>query len=159
MTASEAPRRVAEGAIVELREVTAETVRDICRLKVAPGQEDFVAPNAVSIAEAHFSPLAWFRAIYADDRPVGFVMLEDDPEHASFYLWRFMIVDGFQRRGYGRRAMELVIDHVRTRPGATALLTSWVPGDGTPEGFYLGLGFTPTGEVEDDELVGRLPLT
>ena len=48
---------------VELREVTAETVRAICRLTVAAGQDQFVAPNAVSIAEAYFHPTAWFRAI------------------------------------------------------------------------------------------------
>ena len=35
-------------------------------------------------------------------------------------------------------------------------MTSWVPGDGSPEGFYLGFGFEPTGEIEDGELVGRL---
>ena len=57
------PRSVAEGAVVELREITFETVRAICRLEVASSQAGFVAPNAVSIAEAHFAPTAWFRAI------------------------------------------------------------------------------------------------
>jgi hypothetical protein len=57
---------------VSLREITADTVREICRLRVAPGQEGFVAPVAESIAEAYFSPLAWFRAVYAGDTPVGF---------------------------------------------------------------------------------------
>jgi hypothetical protein len=49
---------------VSLRAVTAETIRAIYSLKVAPDQEQFVAPNAVSIAEAYFVPYAWFRAIY-----------------------------------------------------------------------------------------------
>ena len=143
---------------VELREVTADTVRAICRLSVAPGQEQFVAPNAISIAEAHFTPTAWFRAIYADDEPVGFIMLDDDAAKPQYTLWRLMIADGFQGRGYGRRAIELLIDYVRTRPGATALMTSWVPGAGTPEPFYLKLGFVPTGEVDEGEIVGRLAL-
>jgi diamine N-acetyltransferase len=143
---------------VELREVTADTVRQICRLSVAPGQEDFVAPNAVSIAEAYFEPKAWFRAIYADDVPVGFIMLEDDAATAEYTLWRLMIADGFQGRGYGRRAVELLIEYVRTRPRATALMTSWVPGEGNPEPFYLKLGFVPTGEVDEGEIVGRLAL-
>ena len=38
-------------------------------------QKQFVAPNAVSIAQAYFSKEAWFRAIYADDTAIGFVML------------------------------------------------------------------------------------
>jgi len=148
-----------DSAVVSLREVTAETVRSICRLTVAPDQDRFVAPNAVSIAEAHFTPEAWFRAVYADDTPVGFVMLERIPERHEYGLWRFMIAAPFQRRGYGRRALELVVEDVRSAdPAATELVTSWVPGDGSPEGFYTRFGFEPTGEVEEGELVGRLPL-
>ena len=143
---------------VELREITGDTVRAICRLAVAPDQEGFVAPNAVSIAEAYFEPKAWFRAIYADGEPVGFLMLEDDPAKEEYSLWRLMIADGFQGRGYGRRAVELLIDHVRTRPGGSALMTSWVPGDGGPAEFYRKLGFEPTGEMDGGEVVGRLAL-
>jgi diamine N-acetyltransferase len=61
---------------VTLREITKDNWRDLLRLKVAPSQEQFVASNAMSIAEAHFNPeVAWFRAIYAGDVPVGFLML------------------------------------------------------------------------------------
>jgi diamine N-acetyltransferase len=143
---------------VALREVTAETVRQICRLVVAPDQSRFVAPNAVSIAEAHFSPNAWFRAIYAGDEPVGFLMLHDDLAKHEYYLWRLMIADGQQGKGYGRLAMQLLIDEVRTRPGATELKTSYVPGDDGPEGFYRKLGFEPTGEVDEGEVVARIAL-
>jgi diamine N-acetyltransferase len=144
---------------VSLREITADTVREICRLRVAPGQEGFVAPVAESIAEAHFSPLAWFRAVYAGDTPVGFVMLEDDPASRQYFLWRLLIDAGHQGKGYGRAAVELLCDHVRTRPGATELLTSWVPGEAGPAGFYGKLGFELTGEVDKDEVVARLPLS
>jgi diamine N-acetyltransferase len=143
---------------VELREVSGETVRAICSLKVAPDQEAFVAPNAVSIAEAYFHPTAWFRAIYADGEPVGFVMLDDDASKSSYNLWRLMVADGFQGRGYGRRAVELLIDYVRSRPGATTLTTSWVPGEHGPAEFYRKLGFVPTGEMDGGEVVGRLAL-
>ena len=59
---------------VELREITKETVRAICNLEVAGEQRGYVAPNAVSIAEAHFEPKHWMRAIYVDGEPVGFVL-------------------------------------------------------------------------------------
>jgi diamine N-acetyltransferase len=144
--------------VVSLREITAETVRDICALKVAPEQEAFVAPNAVSIAEAHFTPIAWFRAIYADETPVGFVMLADNPDAPEYFLWRLMIADGQQGHGYGRRAIALLVDYVRTRPGATELLVSYHPGEGSPRDFYRKLGFEETGRVEDGEVVLRLPL-
>ena len=152
------PRSVAEGAVVELRPVTEDNVRAVCRLAVAPAQSGFVAPNAVSLAQALFSKEAWYRAIYADDQPVGFAMLSLETEPPTYYLWRLMVADGYQRKGYGRAAMGLLIDHVRTLPGAEALLTSWVPAEGGPEPFYRGLGFVPTGEVDDGEHVGRLEL-
>ena len=144
---------------VTLREITKDTVRAIVKLEVAPGQEQFVATNGMSIAEAHFSPeVAWFRAIYVDESPAGFVMLSDDPVKPEYYLWRFMIDADFQRRGIGQRALELVMDYVRTRPGATHLLTSVVPGEGTPGPFYERMGFVYTGERDDDELVMRREL-
>ena len=66
--------------IVALREVSWETLDDILALKVTDDQRKFVADNARSIAQAHFCGHAWFRAIYADETPVGFIMLDDQPE-------------------------------------------------------------------------------
>lgn len=144
---------------VSLREITKDTVRQIVKLKVAPDQEQFVATNGMSIAEAHFSPeVAWIRAIYVDDEPAGFVMLSDDPRKPEYYLWRFMIDSRFQRQGVGQRALALVMDYVRTRPGATELLTSVVPGDGTPGPFYEKMGFVYTGEVDETELCMKCKL-
>lgn len=144
---------------VTLREITKETVRSIVKLKVSPKQEQFVATNGMSLAEAMYSPdVAWFRAVYRDETPVGFVMLSDNPSKPEYYLWRFMIDERYQRQGIGEKALRLVIDYVRTRPNATELLTSVVPGDGTPGPFYEGLGFAYTGEDDDGELVMRLPL-
>ena len=144
---------------VSFREVTKETLREILLLKVSPSQEGFVAPNEISIAEAHFSPeVAWFRAIYSGDTPVGFVMLEDDPSKPRYYLWRFMVDARYQGTGVGRRALELLFEHVRARPGATHLLTSIVPGEGSPGPFYEKLGFVYTGEEDEGELVMRREL-
>jgi diamine N-acetyltransferase len=52
--------------------------------------------------------------------------------------------------------MELLIEHVRGRPMAEELVLSYVPGDGSPEGFYRGLGFEPTGELDEDEVMMSL---
>jgi len=152
---SDAPSR---DSVIALREITADTVRAVCDLSVRDGQAGFVAPNAVSIAEAHFAPHAWFRAIYAGETPVGFAMLSDRPEIPEYYLWRFMIDGRWQHLGFGARALEQIIAHVRTRPGAAALLTSVVPGEGTPQPFYEKFGFRPTGDVEEGEIVLRLEL-
>ena len=145
-------------ATVTLREVTRVTVRAICRLRVAEEQREYVAENALSIAEAHFEPRAWFRAIYAGETPVGFVMLSDDPETPEYFLWRLMVDAAHQGRGYGRRAIALLVGYVRTRPAARELLVSYHPGPHSPREFYLKQGFRDTGRIEEDEVVLSLPL-
>ena len=145
-------------ATVSLREITQETVNSILNLRVTKEQEQFVASNAVSIAQAYFSEEAWFRAIYANETPVGFLMLSDQPDTGKYYLWRFMIDAQHQDKGYGRRALELLIEHVKTRPNAQELFLSYVPGPGSPEGFYHQLGFEHTGEQAGEELVMKLTL-
>jgi diamine N-acetyltransferase len=144
---------------VTLREIDRDNLRAVLSLKVAPEQESFVASNAWSLAEAHFEPvLPWFRAIYAGETPVGFVMVEYDEPERTCNLWRLMIAAPHQGKGYGKRVLELILEHVRTLPWATALYTSCVPEDGGPGPFYEKLGFAYTGEEEDGELWMRLGL-
>ncbi|MGF1567953.1 MAG: GNAT family N-acetyltransferase [Nodosilinea sp.] len=144
---------------VTLREITRENLGSILRLKVTPEQEQFVASNATSLAEAHFEPrLPWFRAIYAGDVPVGFLMLEYNAEEQFYFLWRFMIDERYQRQGYGRQALELLFAHVKTLPKSDALYTSCVPAEGGPGSFYEKMEFVYTGEEEDGELYMRRQL-
>jgi diamine N-acetyltransferase len=142
---------------VELREITFETVRAICSLEVPTEQRDFVAPNALSIAEAHFVPTHWMRAIYADGEPAGLVLTHEDPSQGIYEVWRFMVADGYQRRGIGRRAMELLLERWRGL-GATTATLSVVPANLGAITFYESLGFRLTGEHEHGELVMRLEL-
>lgn len=143
---------------VTLREVTKETIWPIMMLEVAEDQGHLVAPNSMSIAEAYFEPKAWFRAIYADDEPVGFVMLYDDSDTPKYYLWRMMIADAHQRKGYGRRALQLIVDYVTSRPGGSAITVGAIPGEGSPQPFYEGFGFVATGEVKGGEVILQLDL-
>ena len=117
----------------------------------------------MSIAEASFYDEAWFRAIYDDDAPVGFVMLYDPtlsahPDELDFFLWRLMIDKGHQRNGLGHAAVKLLIDHVRTRPGAKKLLVSHASEADALGRFYGSLGFTYTGAEEEGEKVMALDL-
>jgi diamine N-acetyltransferase len=145
-------------ADVHLEPVTPENVRAVCDLRVAPEQEPFVAPNAVSLAEAYVYPMAWCRAVYAGEELVGFVMLHDTADDPGYMLWRLMIDARFQGRGVGGAVVQRVLDYVRTRPGATQLKVSVHPGEGSPGPFYESLGFGYTGELSDDEPVLAIPL-
>ena len=154
----------ADPALVSLREITADTVVAITRLSVAENQKGFVAPNALSLAQALFSPEAWYRGVYLGDTPVGFVMLADSSlrepqaEHPEIGVWRFMIDARHQGQGIGRAALVRVIEHVRALKRFPKLELSYVPGPGCPEPFYLGLGFRHTGRVDGEEVVLELPL-
>lgn len=141
---------------VTLRDITEYNLIEVMKLDVHPAQKKCVAPNSVSIAQAHYSKTAWFKGIYLKEQPVGFVMLDLNEEKPEYFLWRFMIDQNFQGKGYGKEAMEMIIDYVQTLPNAKELLTSCVPGEEGPEAFYQKLGFLPTGEMADDEIVLRL---
>ena len=154
----------ADPSLVCLREITADTVRAVTRLAVAPNQAGFVAPNAVSLAQALFAPEAWYRAVCCGIEAVGFVMLYDEslrsppPAEPSVGVWRFMIDARHQGRGIGRAALRQVIEHVRAQRRFKALELSYVPGPGCPEPFYLGLGFRHTDRMDGEEVVLELPL-
>jgi diamine N-acetyltransferase len=149
---------------VTLRDITSETVIAVVKLSVHPSQQGFVASNAVSLSQALFSDEAWYRAVYADDELVGFVMLSDEtlkpkpPAEPNIGLWRLMIDAKHQRRGIGKEVIRLVVEHVQGRPGVRSFYTSYVPEPGGPGPFYLGLGFEPNGEVDEGEVVLLYPL-
>jgi len=146
---------------VSLREITADTVFGICLLSdtLTEPKKYFVAPNAISLAQAHFNKHAWFRAIYAGRAPVGFMMIVDDPDTPEYFLWRLMIAQPFHGRGYGRQAIQRLVENVKTRPHATELGVSCGQGEGSPEGFYLKQGFVSTGKIDHGELVLKMALT
>ena len=145
-------------APVTLREITRDNLLDIIRLEVREDQRGFVASNAVSLAQALVHTEAWYRGIYAGDMPVGFVMLELYPDEADYGIWRFMIAAEHQGKGYGAEAVERVVDHVRTLPGAKDVFLSHVDAAGSPGPFYEACGFRYTGEMNDAERVMRRPV-
>lgn len=147
---------------MQLELVTGDNVRKVCDVKVHPAQERFVAPVAVSLAEAYVSrDIAWPRVIVDDDRVVGFVMVAiqpDEPIEAyRFCLWRLAIAGDEQGKGYGRFAVEQVAQEGRRR-GISRLHVTWVPGEGGPAEFYQRLGFKTTGEILEGEVVAALDL-
>jgi GNAT superfamily N-acetyltransferase len=140
---------------ITLQEITEANARSVLALRLAPDQERFVTSVADSLAEADEYPQGnpWFRAVYADGLPVGFVMLSwnvepQPPEiNGPWFLWKLLIDHRHQGKGYGREVVRQIVELVRSH-GATELLTSHVPGEGGPAGFYAQLGFVPTGELD-----------
>jgi diamine N-acetyltransferase len=147
---------------MRLVEVTPDNVSAACRIDVKPEQQKFVAPVVDSLAQAYANyGTVWPRLILDDDRIVGFVMGNFDPNNEvdcfRAGIWRLNIAADEQGRGYGRLAVEAVAAEARRR-GQKRITVLWVPGDGGPEGFYLRLGFSPTGQVLSGQTVGELML-
>lgn len=147
-----------------LEEITSRNLDAALGIRVRPEQEFAVAPVVKSLAEAYVhSDSAWPRLIVDDGRPVGFLMafLDIDwREDGTLFrsgLWRLNIAADEQGRGYGRFAVNAVAAEIRRR-GGNELYVSWEPGEHGPQNFYLGLGFRPTGEIEEDEIVAVLDL-
>jgi GNAT superfamily N-acetyltransferase len=148
---------------VHLREVTDDNREAIRALRVRGRQKRFVASVSRSLRDAATTPKAnpWYRAVYCGDEPVGFVMLSwkarKGPYRGRHFLWRLLIDERHQRRGIGRAVLTQIVELVRA-DGGTELLTSYEPGKGEPWPFYQRFGFRPTGEIDDGEIVLRLPL-
>ena len=108
---------------ITLREITEDNTESVLALRCTPDQERFVTSVPDSLAEAAEYPHAnpWFRAVYADDQPVGFVMLSWDVEpqppeiNGPWFLWKLLIDHRYQGRGYGREVVRQIVELVRAR--------------------------------------------
>jgi diamine N-acetyltransferase len=154
-------------ATVQLRDIVTEEDRAaVLALRRAPGQERFLGSMESHFEDAAAEPRAKPRmwAVHDGAQLVGFAMISDNIEELDedllgpYYLWRLLIDERFQGRGYGAATLDAVVAYLRTRPGASVLWTSCVPGEGTPRPFYERYGFVATGEIKWDETVLRLDI-
>ena len=144
---------------VELRDIrTDEQREELLGLRRGPGQEEYI--NAVddifleAEEDARAMPRMWAVHDAATGRLVGFTMISDGiPEPIDedlvgpYFLWKLLIDQDEQGKGYGTGTIDAVVAYLRDRPGAEILYTSCHDGPGSPRRFYLGYGFTDTGRV------------
>ncbi|MDY6429654.1 MAG: GNAT family N-acetyltransferase [Bacilli bacterium] len=138
-------------------------IKVIWGLKVARNQKNFVASNKGSLAEAYVAitngGVALPFAICRNKKPIGFLMIgyglaEDDDlagedpafveiVRKSYCLWRFMIDKRYQRKGYGRKAMQLALDYIKTFPcgKAETIWLSYEPENAVAKKLYESFGF------------------
>jgi diamine N-acetyltransferase len=152
--------------VVRLVEITSDNLKEVASLRVSATQSQYIDGVIDSLEEAAATPEAgpWPRAVYADETPVGFVMLSmadpptDERYPFRYFLWRLLIDERFQGRGYGRKTIDAIVAELQTRWEADVLFTSAVPGEASPISFYEHYGFVRTGEIFDDEIVLRLDI-
>jgi diamine N-acetyltransferase len=143
------------GGDVMLRPLTEENRPALEALRVATAQGAFVSSVTDSLAEAEryadANPLIF--GLYDRETPVGFVMIADevdDPDFIAHFLWKLLIDERFQRRGFGTAALDLVAAYFRSK-GVPTMWTSAGEGEGSPIPFYERYGFVRDGVHEDDD--------
>lgn len=155
--------------MVTLKKITAENVWKIMKLRVNEEQENFVASNSQSVIEAYVALTNGGHAlpygIYDDETPVGFLMIgydgedswEDAPQIAkgNYSLWRLMIDRNYQQRGYGKEAIRLALEVMRTFPFGPAeyCWLSYEPENEVAKKLYRSFGFEENGEKDEDEII------
>jgi diamine N-acetyltransferase len=146
---------------VKLKKVTADNWEEVVDLELRDSQEDLVASNLYSVAEAQFDPDARPRAVYAGKRVIGFLMYDvqktkGKTKEASIY--RFMIDRKYQGKGYGRTALSQALEEIRAIPGVNRISILYMPKNRVAKPFYASFGFVEVGRDRDGEVIAVLKL-
>ena len=173
MDAAREARGMETNPMIHLEKLTYENFEDVFKLKVREAQYDFVADNCFSVAEAYVTLIngghVFPFAVYNDDSLVGFIQIaygenaDQDGvsvEKDNYEIWRFMIDERFQGKGYGREAFRQAIEFIKTWPCGRAeyIWISYEPENETAQRLYASFGFEETGEMCGEEIVAVLKL-
>ena len=143
---------------VSLKPITVENWQRCIDLKVKEEQVDFLPSNLYSIAEAQYYSQAVPQGIYDEqDVMVGFVLHGVDVESGKWKIFRLMIDHAHQGKGYGRAAMEQVIERLRGRPDCREILIAYKVENYAARRLYDSLGFVKE-TVDDGKATARLDL-
>lgn len=122
-------------------------------LNVSEAQNAFVASNMFSLAQAWvYYETAYPFAIYSDDIMVGFIMLGYYEKKSIYNIWRFMIDEKYQRKGYGKAALLLAVKYLEEEFKIKKIYLSFVHNNYIAEKLYSSCGFVKTGKKENDEI-------
>lgn len=159
--------------MVQLKKIDRENVWDVARLKVKRAQTNYVSSNVESILEAFATResggVALPFALYDGVALVGFALIgygdlpgEDNPAISkdNYCLWRLMIDERWQGRGYGKQAIEKAVEYVRTKPFGEAeyCWLSYDPDNQRLGKLFMSFGFAETGEMDGEEAIAALKL-
>ncbi|AGX06956.1 spermine/spermidine acetyltransferase, putative [Bacillus sp. NRRL B-14911] len=142
--------------MIFLKEVDRHNFFDVIDLKVAEEQKSFVATNLFSLAQAKAFPECNCLAIYHEEKLVGFTMYCMDFDDKEYWIYRLMIDAKYQSKGYGKAAMEKLIELIKEDKDHQVIYLSFEPENDRAKEMYEKLGFEADGRVIDGEIVYRL---
>ena len=140
---------------VTLRKIDESNFLDAFHLTLAPEQEKFVSHPIRSLAQAYvyYHQCTPF-GIYHGDIMVGYVMVIYDYDLEEYDIWHMMIDAAWQGSGYGKAAMESCLAYIAEKPFGPSGRVVLTCNKENPKaiGLYKSLGFSETGNVDEDEI-------
>ena len=133
-----------------LEDITSANYEEVCDLDVTKAQQEYVACNMWSLVEAHYNSGYTCKAIYQNNKPVGFFMwVQETPTKVS--IWRFMVDEHHQNKGIGRQALLMAIAEIKTTSKLEQIEICYNPKNPVAKDFYSSFGFEEVGLDEDEE--------
>jgi len=142
---------------MELRDVDADNWREVVGIEPREEQRRFVGSVAYYLNLCHYGGVWQPMALYRDDESVGFAMWGFDADEGSHWIGELVIGTEHQGKGYGRAAMEAILDHLAAQLGYREAALSYEPENEVARRLYASIGFVEAGERVNDELVARRP--
>ena len=140
---------------ITLRKIDESNFLDAFALKLGEGQEAFVSHPIRSLAQAYvyYSQCTPF-GIYHGEDMVGYVMVIYDYDLEEYNIWHMMIDEKYQRKGYGRAAMEQCLTYIAQKPFGASNRVVLTCNRENPNaiGLYKKLGFSETGNEDGEEV-------
>ena len=135
--------------MVHLRKITKENLDAVLELKTTKEQEAYVSTVAHSLAQAWvYRDTAYPFAVYDDEVLVGFVMMGFYESKQQYTLWKLLIDERYQHRGYGKQAVELAKQYLIDTFGVAEIYLGVHEDNETAIRLYQSTGFTATGETD-----------
>lgn len=144
-----------EEFMIHLRKITEENFIDAFNLKLAPEQECFVSHPIRSLAQAYvYREQCQPFGIYEGDTMVGYVMVIYDYDIPEYDIWHMMIDKSNQRRGYGKVALDRVLDYIKTKPFGSSNRIALTCNRNNIQALnlYKSRSFIETRAVDEDEI-------
>lgn len=140
---------------VYLKQIDEDNFIDAFNLKLASGQEAYVSHPIRSLAQAYvYRNQCTPFGIYHEDKMVGYVMVIYDYDIPEYDIWHMMIDASEQGHGYGREALQRVLEYIKRKPfGDSNRVALTCNKDNTNAlALYQNIGFELTGNDDEEEV-------
>ena len=144
--------------MLHLKTITKDNWIKAISLRVREDQKNFVASNAFSLAQLNFLEDFHAKGIYLDNEMIGFTLYGIDEEDHEYWIYRMMIDERHQGKGYGKEAVKLVIEDIKNikEDRHQTITLSYEPTNDHAKRIYEKMGFQEIeGLIIDNEQLAR----